>query len=442
MDWWAFILVFFALLMTFMFLGIPIAFSFLATNFILVAFIMGFENGMNQLVLGTFNALTNFSLTPIILFVFMGEILFRSGVVIRTLDVISMWTGRIPGRLSVISVSGGTVFAALSGSSLANTSMLGTTLVPDMHRRGYHMSMCAGPILGAGSLAMLIPPSNMIVLLGSIGKISIADLLIGGITPGLVMALFFIIYIVVSCTLKPSLAPAYEVEQVSWNERIQSLFKFVLPLGIIFALVIGLVFLGVATPTESAAFGVFGSLVLTAAYRTLTKEVIKKATIGTLKVSGMLYLIIAGSSGFSQLLSFTGASRQMIQSVLGFELSDVTVIIIMLLIVLVLGMFLEQVSIIMITLPLFMPIILEMGVNPVWFGLMFLVCLDLGNLTPPVGMALYTILGSIRTSISNVTMNDIIKSAVPIILIELFVLALMFAFPDIFLYLVNASRGS
>ncbi|PLS18596.1 C4-dicarboxylate ABC transporter permease [Bacillus sp. M6-12] len=428
MVWWGFLLVFLGLLLFFMFIGMPVVFSFLVVNILAVAYIVSFEAGLNNMILSMYDSLAKFTLTPIPFFVLMGEILFHSGLVLKTLDILSKWFGRIPGRLSILSIAGGTLFATMSGSNIANTSMLGSVLVPDMRKRGYHVSMTVGPILASGSLAMIIPPSAMAVLLGAMGQIPVDDLLIAGIIPGIVMAISFIIYIIYKCWRNPELAPVYDIEEVSFKEKVQSFFKYVFPMSVIIFMVLGFIFFGIATPTESAAIGALGAIIVTAAYRALNKEVIWKSLQGTLKITGMIFIIIASSAVFSQLLAYTGAGRELITLLTGLDIEPIWIVIIMMLIVIIMGCFLDQVSIMMVTLPLFMPMIAVFQLDPVWFGLLMLIALDLGHLTPPLGLLLYVMKG---VSPKDITMSDIIKSAVPFIALEVVVLTLIMMLPKI-----------
>lgn len=432
MEWWQFLLAFFGLVVFFMFLGMPVFYSFFLVNTMAVAYIIGLDAGMNQVVLSIYNSLSDFNLTPIPFFVLMGEVLFHSGLVIKTLDVLSMFFGRIPGRLSILSIAGGTLFAAMSGSSIANTSMLGAALAPDMRSRGYHTSMVVGPILASGSLAMIIPPSNLAVLLGSIAQISIGDLLIAGILPGIVMSSAFLLYIVIKCFLNPSLAPSYDVEYVNWNTKIQAFAKYVLPTSLIIMIVLGFIFFGVATPTESASIGAIGAFLVAVSAGLLNKEVIWKSLTGTLKLSGMIFMIVAASSVFSQLLAYTGATKELITIITSLEVSGMSILLMMLAIVLFLGCFLDPVSIMMISLPLFMPIVNTLDFNPVWFGILMLISIDLGNLTPPLGMLLYVMKG---VAPKDITMADIIKSSFPFFILEVSVLILIFIFPIIAIWL-------
>lgn len=428
MDWWQFLIIYLGGLLLMIAIGLPVAFAFLLVNFTAGAYLMGGDIGANQLVLSIFNSITNFSLVPIPLFVLMGEILFHSGLALCTLDVLSKWLGRVPGRLGVLSIISGGLFATLSGSTMANTAMLGTILVPEMSRRGYSKLMSLGPILGSGGLAMIIPPSALAVLLGSLANISIGKLLIAGIIPGLVLIIFYLFFIIAVSLLLPALAPGYAVEPSPWKEKISDLMRHVLPLGTLVFLAIGLIFLGVATPTEAAALGAVGSLVLAAAKGLLTKEVMQKALAGTMRISVMTLMIVAGSAAFSQILAFSGASRELVQTVLDLPLAPMLLVIAMQLIVLVMGCFMEQVSIMMITLPMFMPVINALGFDPVWFGMLMLINLEIAMISPPFGLMLFVMKG---VAPPDTKMSDIYKSALPFILCDLAVMALIMIFPSI-----------
>lgn len=423
-----FLIGFFGILMIFMFMGMPVAFSFLTVNFIFVAYVMGFQSGMNQIVLSAYDSLAKFSLTTIPLFVMMGELLLHSGLVVKTLDVLSKWLGRIPGRLSVLSVISGAFFAALSGSSIANTSMLGTVLAPDMRKRGYHNLMILGPIMASGSLAVIMPHSSTAILLGSIGKVSIGDLLIATIVPGILMTVIFVVYIMLFCYKNPSYAPAYDVEETSWGERFRLLMTGVMPTSILILVTVLLIFFGVATPTESAAIGALGALILVILYRTMTWEVLWKSIKGTLEITSMILIIIAASSAFTQLLAFTGASRELLNMVLGLGVSPLMVIAVMLLFVIVMGCFVDPISIMMLTLPIYIPMVIALGFDPVWFGIMMLICLDMGGLTPPFGLLLFVMKA---VSPDDVKMKEVYKSATPFILLEALLVILIMFIPEI-----------
>lgn len=407
--------------------GMPVAFSFLAVNLVVLYFVMG-ESGLTQLSLSIFDSLTKFSLTPIPLFTLMGEVLYHSGLALRTLDVVSKWLGAIRARLTILSIVSGAIFAALSGSTIANTAMLGSLMLPEMRQRGYSKPMTIGPLMASGSLAMIIPPSALTVLLGSLASISIGKLLIGGIVPGIMLAAMYVAYVYIRCLINPKLAPPYEVATVSSSERIAALLKDTVPVGGIIFLVTGLIFLGVATPTEAAALGALGALFLARIYGKLTFDVLKKSMTGTLVVAVMTFMIIAGSGAFSQLMAYTGATRGLVATAVAVPLAPILIFISMQFVVLILGAFIEQVSIMMITLPMFMPLVTTFGFDPVWFGIVMLINLELAMLSPPFGMLLFVMKG---VAPPDITMGDIYKSAIPFAALDLVAMAILIVFPPV-----------
>jgi tripartite ATP-independent transporter DctM subunit len=279
---------------------------------------------------------------------------------------------------------------------------------------------------------MLIPPSALAVFLASIGEISVAGILMAGILPGLILACFYVIYIIVRCKLQPSLAPSYDVSTVSFGEKVRLAVRYVLPLMLVVFLVIGTIILGIATPSEAAALGALGSFFLAALYKGLNREMIKKTFSGTLKVSVMLLMIIAGSTAFSQILSFSGASRGLVEMVSHLEVSPLTVLIGMQAVILFLGCFMEPGSIIMVSIPMFMLIVRALRINPLWFGGLTLINLQLGFMTPPFGLLLFTMKGVAPT---DTTMADVYRAAIPFLLIGLLMMALIVLFPQIVLWL-------
>jgi len=408
--------------------GLPIAFTFLAINIIGVYVYWGGSSGLQQLILSIFESVTFFALLPIPLFLLMGEVLFHSGMGSRMLDALDAFMGRLPGRLSLVAVAGGVVIAVLCGNTWASTAMLGSMLVPDMRKRGYRKPMALGPILGGGALAIIIPPSGLAVVLATLAGISVGGLLIAGLLPGLIMAGFFTIYIIGRCMLQPHLAPSYELRKLSFSERYLPVIKNVLPLGVIVFAVIGLMLLGLATPSESAAFGVMATFVCAAFYRRLSWQVIKKSFTSTMRTTTMILMIFCGSTAFSQILSYSGATKGMVNLAVHLQIPPIALLICMMLVVMFLGMFMEQLSILMITLPIFMPVCKALGWDPLWFGLMLLINMSIANLSPPFGIELFVMKG---VSPADTTMADIYKASVPFIVMEALVILLVIVAPPI-----------
>ncbi|WP_404864194.1 TRAP transporter large permease subunit [Georhizobium sp. MAB10] len=408
--------------------GLPVAFAFIAVNVVGAYFILGGENGLIQMARNAFQSVANYSLAPIPLFILMGEILFQSRVAHRAIDAVERLVTRIPGRLAVVTVFGGTIFAALSGSTIANTAMLGSTLMPSMLKKGYHPTLAMGPIMASGAIAMLIPPSALAVLLGSLAGISISQILVAGIIPALILSAAFVVLIVVSALMRPDLAPSEELPQMTMWERWRPFCVYVLPLSGIFATVIGSLIVGIASPTDAAALGCLAAVIASLAYRSLTWANLVEAVMETVKLTVMIMFIIAASQTFSQILSFSGATSGLIGLINGWELTSIQVLIGMILLLLFLGCFIDQVSMLMITIPIFIPLANSVGIDLLVLGVIYLLTMEIALLTPPFGLLLFVMQGVVPSSI---TMKHIYAAVTPFVMIKLVVLALIVAIPEL-----------
>ena len=431
------LLVIFGSLIVLMATGMPVAFCFMLINVVGVFVFFGGTIGLEQLILSIFTSLATFILLPVLLFILMGELMFHTGIGLRVLDVLDKWLGHLPGRLSLLAVGAGTMLAALTGVSMASTSILGSVLVPEMEKRGYKKPMTIGPIMGSGGLAIMIPPSSLAVLLGAIGEISVGKILIAIIIPGLLMAAIFAAYIILRCKLQPDIAPPYKVPPIPLSEKLMDTVRYVLPLGLVVFLVIGVIMLGVATPSEAAASGSLGVVIVALVYRCLSWEAVKKSLVGTLRISGMLLLIVAGARAFSQILSYSGASQGLAELATSLPVAPVLVIIGTMVVVVILGCFMDVVAIMMITLPIFLPAIEALGFNPVWFAVIMLINIEMALLTPPFGISLFVMKG---VAPPDTTMGDIYRAAFPFVVLDAVAMALIIAFPAIALWLPGLMR--
>ncbi|HOC45992.1 MAG: TRAP transporter large permease [Syntrophorhabdaceae bacterium] len=434
MEWWAIFSFLLLGLIVLMLIGVPIAFAFFFINLLGAYFFMGGFEGIKQLTLNMYSTLGNFTLTPIPLFILMGEIIFRSGLAHNALNVFDRSFGKIPGRLGILAVATSTFFSGLTGSAISNTALLASSLLPEMRKRGYGKPLMIGPIVGTGGLAMMIPPSALAVVLGSVAHISISGILIGGILPALIMASLYSLYIMIRSLMEPSIAPDYETDRAGFVNIMKEFLIYVMPLCSVVILVLGPIYMGIATPTEAASLGSVGSIILALSYRKLTFDVLLEALRSTLKTSCMIFLIIAGSVGYSQIISFTGSGTGLITFITYLDLPEFVLIILMLSALLFLGCFMDQISMMMITIPLFMPIIFQANIDPLWFGLMMLIALDIGFTTPPFGLLLFVMKGIVS---DDITMMDIYKAATPFILCNLATLGLILVFPRIVLFLIE-----
>jgi tripartite ATP-independent transporter DctM subunit len=417
-----------------LFIGMPVAFSFIAINIVGAILFLGGDAGLSQMLRNSAGAVINFSLTPIPLFVLMGEILFHTGLALKVIDGIERLVSQVPGRLAVVAVVAGTVFSAISGSTIATTAMLGSLMLPVMLSRGYNPVMATGPIMAIGAVDMLIPPSALTVLLGSLSGISISKLLIGGVVPGLMLSVAFVGYIVVRAKANPALAPATVIEKRSGWAKYELLVLYVLPLVSIFVVVIGAMSGGIATPTESAALGALATMALAVAYRALSFDALLKSLRGTVGISAMILFIILGATTFSQILSFSGATEGIVSTILGGGLTPFAILAGMMLLLIFLGIFVDQVSMMLITLPVFMPIVQRLEIDLIWFGVLYLICMQLGLLLPPHGLLLMTMKG---VAPKEVTMAHIFRAVVPYVAMSLVLLVIIIVFPAIATWLPN-----
>lgn len=434
MPWQQSLILFLGLLFGMLLLGLPVAFAFFAVNIVGAIVFLGGDAGLMQMVRNSVTALTNYSLAPIPLFILMGELLLHTGVAFRAINAIERLISRVPGRMPIVSVVGGTVFAALSGSSIANTAMLGSALLPEMLRRGYHPRIAMGPIMATGGIAMLIPPSALAVLLGSLAGISISKLLIAGILPALLMAVLFVAYIVYACVRDPSIAPQEDASGASGWARYRPFVVDVVPLSLIFVAVVGSLVAGIATPTESAALGCVASAIAAIGYRALDWKSLRMTLLETAKINVMILFIIVASITFAQILAFSGATDGLVALVAQSTLTPFLIVIGMVLVLLFLGCFVDQVSMLMITVPFFVPMAKAAGIDLLWLGVLYLLTMEISFLTPPFGLLLFVMKG---VAPPRVTMGDVYRAAMPFLLIELTVLALLLAWPGFGTWLPN-----
>jgi|TARA_B110000259_G_scaffold68255_1_gene80433 tripartite ATP-independent transporter DctM subunit len=432
MEWYQALGLLVGMIMFLMAFGMPVALAFLAANIVGAWIFMGGERGIGQLLNNGLGALTKYALVPIPLFLLMGEIFFHTGLGGRMFTAIDKLLGKLPGRLSYVTVLGGTAFSTLSGSSMGSTALLGSLMVPEMSRRGYKPHMSIGPILGTGGLAIIIPPSALGVLLATLAQIDVAALLIAGVIPGLILACFYIATIWIQTKIDPTAAPAYDVEPMTLITKLTLFLTEVVPMVGVMATIIILMINGFVTPSEAAAFGAFGVLVLATMFRCLTWVSIKKSIIGALRVTLMAYLIVFGSATFSQLLAFSGASRGLVNWATSYDLAPILMLLVMFGVLLLLGMFMEQISIMLLTVPIFFPLAQTLGFDLVWFGLIMLLALEISFTTPPFGLLLFVMKG---VAPPGTTMREIYTSAFPFIGCSLLLVMLLVIFPQIGLWL-------
>jgi tripartite ATP-independent transporter DctM subunit len=436
MEWQLVLAAIIITLLILMFSGMPVALAFIIINFVGFYFWVGGVTAWTILTSSAIDVLTTFTLLPVAFFILMGEVLYFSGAIELTINMVDRLIGGVRARLSLLAVGTGTLLGMLTGSSLGSCAALGSTLLPEMEKRGYHNVLTIGPIMGAGGLAMLIPPSAMAVVLASIAQISVGRTLMAGFLPGLLLASMYATYIIFRARLNPNLAPLYKAEKVAISDKLKGLLNL-LPMSIIIFLVLGTIFLGIATPTEASAMGALGTFVVTAVYRKLSWRVIKASVMATAKITGMIFLIVMGSKAFGQLLAGSGVSSALLQSVTTLTINKWLMLVSMQLILIIMGMVMDGIAMMMIAIPIFMPIVRTLGFDPIWFAILFLINIEVANLSPPFGMTIFVMKGICPP---NITLGDVYRSGIPFMIMQVIAIGLVMLLPQIALWLPNLMR--
>src|SRR5438874_5510643 len=420
-----------------MMLGVPVAIAFFATNIVAAALFMGGAVGIIQVINNGFGAMTSFALVPIPMFLLMGELFFHTGLAGRCFNAADKLLGNVPARLSFVTLIGGTAFAGPAGSSMGSCALLGSLMVPEMYRRGYSKYLSIGPIMGVGGLAVIIPPSALTVLLATLGRTDVGDLLIAGVIPGLVLAVMYGILIYGWTVFDPTAAPQTPPPVVTRQEKLKLVFVDVIPMVAIIVFSVLIMIIGWCTPTEAAALGAISVIALAACYGEMTWKAFLKSLDGSLRVTVMAFLIIFGSGTFAQVLAFTGASSGLMNWALGFHLSSLGMLFVMIGVIFFLGCFMDQLSMMLLTAPIFFPLAKTLNFDLVWFGSIMLLALEIGYTTPPFGLLLFVMKG---VAPPGTTMRDIYMAGMPFIGCVPLLIVLIIAFPPLATWLPAASH--
>ena len=434
MEWYTTLILGMAILFVMFLSGAPIFLAFLAAILLGVYFVIG-PAGFPLFANSVLDTATTTSLASIPLFILMGELLFRSGTMDVLFDSIDKLVGKVRGRQYVLVVVLSAVFGALSGVAMAVAAMLGRAIMPGMHDRGYDRSIAAGLIIGGASLAPIIPPSLLAIIVGSLADVSIAKLLIAGVIPGLFIGGIFLVYVFIRIGMNPSLAPgnvAGERAEVTPMEKLTAIVR-IMPFLIVIFSVMGFIMLGIATPSESAATGVVGSLLTAAIYRKLSLQMILDSLMAAIKVSAMILAIMAMSKMFTQLLAFTGATGELVNLVANLGYSPIVMLLIMLAVPFILCMFIDTIAVILLTIPIYQPVVTALEFDPVWFWLLFLVNITLGAITPPFGYTLF----AFKAVVPDMSISQVYRATWPFVGLFLLGIALIVAFPAIATWLPN-----
>jgi len=433
MEWYAILLVSFSVILLLMGSGLPVFVSFFFANLAGVLLVIG-PRGFGMFSNSVYDTLSAENFATIPLFILMGEILFRSGsveVLSKSVDVV---IGKVRGRMYLLVIVLSTIFGALSGSAVAVAAMLGRSLLPQMSKMGYDAQISSSTILAGASLAPIIPPSILVVVIGSlVNNVSIAGLLIAGIIPGLIVAVIFAIYVGVRVVMNPALAPAQEVRPPVTNMEIVKAILGTLPFALVIFSVMGLILLGVATPSEAAAAGVLGASMTAVLYKRFTFAMIWSALKSSATISAMILLIVASSKLFGQLLSFSGATPGLIGFISELQIDPMIMLLLLMLVPLILCMFMDQFAFMLLAIPLYEPILKAYGFDPLWFWTLFLINLTIGSITPPFGYTLFALKGVAQ----HLSIRMIYNSAWPTVIIFMSSLILFALVPSLITFLPN-----
>jgi len=419
----------FGLLVLLLCIGVPISFALCGIATVGIFFIWG-PKGLYLMFNTAYGEATNFLLLAIPLFVFMANMLKFSGMGDQLYEVAYRWMGRVPGGLAIGTVVICALFAAMAGISSVATISMGLIALPSMMKRNYEKNLAIGSIAAGGALGILIPPSIIMILYGAVAEVSIGKLFIGGIIPGIVLCLIFIVYIFFRVLINRDVAPPVQ-DRYSFRQKLRVLGGVILPILLVF-LVLGVIYGGVCTPTEASAVGAFGAIICALVYRKLTWSNLKTALWDTMKLNAMVFWIIIGALSFSHFLAYAEIQDLIHETILALEVSPWLILISMQFVFFILGMFLDPAGIIMLTTPIFVPIVTSLGFDPLWFGILFVINMEMAYITPPFGFNLFILKGVVPPSIS---MTDIYRSIIPFVLLQAFCLILVMVFPELALWL-------
>lgn len=387
--------------------------------------------GLGNQVWSTSN---NATLIAIPFFVLLGEILVRSGVAARTYAALDRWVSWLPGGLVHANIATATMFSATSGSSVATAATVATVAMPQSEKLGYDPKLFSGAIAAGGTLGIMIPPSINLIVYGFLTQTSIPKLFLAGLIPGLVLAFGFMLITIIICILRPSLGGERRVFRTS--EMVKALFEL-LPIILLFTVIIGSIYKGWATPTEAAAVGVAGAILIAVFFGTINVQMFTDSITGTIKITSMIMLVVIGASFLNFTLASAGLGRELQMFLEGLGLSPIGTILVIVLIYIVLGFFIETLSLMVVTIPIIVPLIVAQGYDPIWFGILMIVLIEMALITPPVGLNLYVVQGARNSG----NMTEVMLGAVPYVIAMLIMVAALIAFPSIALFLPSALGG-
>jgi tripartite ATP-independent transporter DctM subunit len=417
------------LLLILLFIGLPVGMTMFAVGFLGYAFLLNWQGAIGILRTVFFSSASSYSLSVIPLFVLMGQFVYHSGVSGKLYDTAHKWLGQLPGGLAVSTIGACGAFAAICGSSTATAATFGTVSLPEMRRYKYDSGLATGAIVAGGTLGILIPPSNGFIMYGIIAEQSIGKLFAAGIIPGIILMLCFMGVVMVISKRKPALAPPSP--RFTTKEKIQSLTGS-LPVIVLFLVVIGGIFSGLFTPNEGAGVGAAGGFVCLILSRKLSRKTLFVSLRDTVNTVAMIFFIVTGTKVFGYFLSLTQIPSNLARLVGDLDVSRYIVLLVILIIYAFLGMIMDALAMIMLTVPIFFPVIVTLGFDPIWYGVLMVMCEEMGLITPPVGMNLYIVKGLVG---DDVPLATIIRGVLPHVIAIVITMAVIIVFPQIALFL-------
>jgi C4-dicarboxylate transporter DctM subunit len=411
-----------------LFLGVHVGIALGVVGFVGFAAVSGFGSALGIVRIVPYSTFSNYGLIVIPLFVLMGNFAFHSGMSGDLYNTARAWFGRVRGGLAMATVAACAMFGAVCGSSVATAATMGKIALPEMKKHNYDDSLATGTLAAGGTLGILIPPSVIMIIYCVLTENSIGKLFLAGFLPGILQAIFYIILIGGICLVYKSKAPAGEPVSI-WN-KVKSV-RYSWAVIILFALVIGGIYVGIFSPVEAAGVGAFGALVISLAKRQINWTKIKDSLTDAVMTSGMIFLIMLGANMFGYFLAVTGLPAALADALLGMDVNRYWILLIILIIYIVLGMFMDSMAMILVTLPIFYPVVMALGFNPIWFGIIIVRVAEIGLITPPVGMNLYVIQGIAE----KVPMGKVFRGAAPFVLVDFVHVAVLVALPVIATFL-------
>jgi C4-dicarboxylate transporter DctM subunit len=422
----------FALLLVLMAAGMPIGFAMILLGFTGFAYLIRFSGAVEVMVTVPYRVISSYDYCVLPLFLLMAVVCLNAGLGRSLFRLAYVWIGRLRGGLSVATIGACALFAAASASSIATAATIGLVAIPEMKRYKYDSALATGCVAAGGTLGILIPPSGILIIYGIFTRQDIGELFIAGIIPGIILALMFMVMIYIRARLNPNLAPPGPT--TSLKEKVAAIGDSVEMIILILLVIVGLI-IGWFTPTEAGAVGAFGAIVLSLIRRRLSWQGFKDSIIDTMRNTGMIFTILVGALVFTVFLAVTTIPMELAEWVIGLGLSPVAIMAIILLMYLALGTFLDELAMILLTLPIFYPVVTALGFDPIWFGVVIVLVVEMGMISPPVGITMFVVKGIVP----DIPIETIFKGVLPFWGIVCVLIALLVAFPQIALFLPGLS---